>query len=167
MKKIVFVLICGMLGVTFNACHKKDGVKDEIAHLKRSDWAADVKTAINDFFDTYSSTSGAYVVFDFDNTSSIFDVEEQLMVYQLQIMGFAMSPDELKLAVSCGLEDSMGELTPWVTDVYNAYKFLYDEYGPFVPAGLPSERQSVVQADPMWREFASKMRTPSEGRCRR
>ncbi len=146
-----------MFGMNFNSCHKKEESKDEIAHLKRSDWAADVKSAINDFFDLYSNAPDAYVVFDFDNTSSIFDVEEQLMVYQLQIMGFAMSPDELKLAVSSGLEDFMGELTPWVTDVYNAYKFLYDEYGPFVPAGLPSERQSVVQADPMWREFASKM----------
>ena len=157
MKKIVFVLICSMLGVTFSACHKKDGVKDEIAHLKRSDWAADVKTAINDFFDTYSSTYGAYVVFDFDNTSSIFDVEEQLMVYQLQVMGFAMSPDELKQAVSAGLDGFYNELNPWITDIYNSYKYLYDTYGPFNPSGLSAEKQVVVQSDPQWREFASKM----------
>ena len=38
---------------------------------------------------------GSYVVFDFDNTCSIFDVEEQLAIHQLKTMTFAITPEKL------------------------------------------------------------------------
>lgn len=57
---------------------------------------------LNDLIATYGKdgvtpAKTPYVVFDFDNTSSIFDVEEQLAVYQLQVMAFAVNPQELSL----------------------------------------------------------------------
>ena len=57
--------------------------------LLRNDWANDVKKAINDFLLTYKNNSNLnkdYVVFDFDNTCSIFDSEETTLKYQLNVM---------------------------------------------------------------------------------
>ncbi|MER2151850.1 MAG: hypothetical protein ABS900_09570, partial [Candidatus Limivicinus sp.] len=53
--------------------------------LVRRDWADDVKQSLNDLMATCGKTGttpaeSPYAVFDFDNTSCIFDVEEQLAV---------------------------------------------------------------------------------------
>lgn len=143
------------------------------AYIEHADWDETVKTAVNDFMDMYGHASenyaeNSYVVFDFDNTSSIFDIEEQLAVYQLQVMAFAFTPDEIGdiLLTELGDHDEdrtdlgygNGSYNDWVTDISAAYTYLYETYGPFTAAGLSEEDQATVQADPQWAEFATKMR---------
>lgn len=148
-------------------------------HVQRSDWDPFVKQAVNDFMDAYGKTSanyaagGSYVVFDFDNTCSIFDVEEQLAIYQLQTMTFAITPEQLPkvLATDIGLEDAdlnvdlsdlgygKGSYNDWIADITAAYTYLYKEYGPFTAKGLDKAAQEKIQADPQWLEFATKIRT--------
>ncbi|MBR2042640.1 MAG: bifunctional metallophosphatase/5'-nucleotidase, partial [Oscillospiraceae bacterium] len=69
------------------------------------DWNTYVKQAIDDFIATYGGTENAYVVYDFDNTTSIFDVEEQLAVYQLQVMAFEFTPEEMPAILATELGD--------------------------------------------------------------
>ena len=131
-------------------------------------FAPHVQQAIDDFCATYGNTENAYVVFDFDNTCSIFDVEEQLAVYQLQVMAFAFTPDEIEEILFTELGDhdedrtdlgyGNGSYADWVDDIAAAYDYLYTTYGPFTAAGLDADAQATVQADPMWAEFATKMR---------
>lgn len=144
-------------------------------HLERDDWADDVKAAVNDLVEMYGVNSEGYdpakppyAVFDFDNTCSIFDVEEQLAVYQLEVMAFAFDPaklpDVLKTELGDLAEDrtdlgyGKGSYQDWIDDITGAYTKLYEKYGPFTPAGLDAEKQKEVQADPQWQEFATKMR---------
>ena len=151
-----------------------------VVHAERDDWNDEVKKAINDLVDTYGNTSAnytdPYVVFDFDNTCSIFDVEEQLAIYQLQVMAFAFTPEELPaiLATDVGVTDGVQDLNAgrecysvdevehsyqdWIDDITAAYTYLYNTYGPFTPAGLDEAAQATIQADPQWAEFATKMR---------
>ena len=131
-------------------------------------WNPYVKQAIDDFIATYGGTENAYVVFDFDNTTSIFDVEEQLAVYQLQVMAFAFTPEEIEEILFTELGDhdedrtdlgyGNGSYADWVADITAAYEYLYTTYGPFDADGLDAEAQATIQADPMWAEFATKMR---------
>ena len=131
-------------------------------------WNPYVKQAIDDFIATYGGTENAYVVFDFDNTTSIFDVEEQLAVYQLQVMAFAFTPDEIEEILFTELGDhdedrtdlgyGNGSYADWVADIAAAYDYLYTTYGPFDADGLDAEAQATIQADPQWAEFATKMR---------
>ena len=131
-------------------------------------WNPYVEQAINDFIATYGGTENAYVVFDFDNTTSIFDVEEQLAVYQLQVMAFAFTPEEIEEILFTELGDhdedrtdlgyGNGSYADWVADIAAAYEYLYTTYGPFTAAGLDAEAQATIQADPQWAEFATKMR---------
>ena len=145
-------------------------------------FAPDVQAAIDALVATYGVNSenykeDTYVVFDFDNTCSIFDVEEQLAIYQLQVMAFAITPEELPgvLETQIGMKDdgtqdlvaerecySVDEIShgyqDWIDDITAAYTYLYGEYGPFTAAGLDAEQQTAIQADPQWLEFATKMR---------
>jgi len=62
-------------------------------YLVRTDWCDNVKNNINDFIyknnkDNFNSSSNNYVVFNFDNTCSILDIEEQCVAYQLTHMAF-------------------------------------------------------------------------------
>lgn len=131
-------------------------------------WNPYVEQAILDLCETYGGTENAYVVFDFDNTTSIFDVEEQLAIYQLQVMAFAFTPEEIEEILFTELGDhdedrtdlgyGNGSYADWVADIAAAYTYLYNTYGPFTAAGLDADAQATIQADPQWAEFATKMR---------
>lgn len=96
-----------------------------------------------------------YVVFDFDNTCSIFDVEEQLAVYQLQVMAFAVKPEELKSVLLTDLIDpdkdlsdfgyGKGSLNDWADDICAAYTKLWESYGPFTPTGVSAQKRVCLK----------------------
>ena len=185
MKKLLAMLLALVMVLSFAACGTTDEPVEEPdapveepidepveepapIHVEHADWSEQAKNAINDFVDTYGGTENAYVVFDFDNTTSIFDVEEQLAVYQLQVMAFAFTPEEISdiLFTEIGDHDEdrtdlgygNGSYADWVADISAAYDYLYTTYGPFTAAGLDEAAQAEIQADPMWAEFATKMR---------
>jgi phosphoserine phosphatase len=142
--------------------------------LKNKDWNPEVKRALNDMIKA-NANSGQYAVFDFDNTCSIFDVEEQLAIYQLQVMAFDETVDAVKL------EDILKtELNPkyftepapaskdycananatyqdWIDDITAAFAKLDETYD-FTPAGLTPDQQAAIQKTDEWKEFATKMR---------
>ena len=66
-------------------------------------WESNVNKGINDFIamygdksPNYANTVKPYAVFDFDNTTAILDIEEQLAIWQLDRLAFAISPDNMK-----------------------------------------------------------------------
>lgn len=156
--------------------------KSKAAQLKMKSWNPEVKKSMNDFMKLYGKTAKGYnesnhpyVVFDFDNTCSIFDVEEQLAIYQLQTMAFAKSlkPSKLPGVLKTGLakeyfKKALGEdadfgspeatYQDWIDDITAAYKVLYKKFGPFSPKGLSAAKAKKVQKTDDWKEFASKMR---------
>ena len=197
MKKLLAMLLALVMVLSFAACGEtetpvepevessdvetptEDEPTFEAVHVERDDWSDEVKKAINDFVDMYGMASEnyaegqSYVVFDFDNTTSIFDVEEQLAVYQLQVMAFAFTPEEMPAILATELAQSLengmdtdltdlgygnGSYNDWIADITAAYTYLYNTYGPFTAAGLDADAQATIQADAQWAEFATKMR---------
>ena len=143
------------------------------AMLKTDGWEKGVANALNSFILTTGKHSSdydgsAYAVFDFDDSTAIFDVSDQLAIYQLMYMAFTMEPEELKDAITISVPEFQRNLSDygypgcnlndWVTDIFNAYAYLYAKYGPFSQSELSEADASAVRADPMWMEFAVKMR---------
>lgn len=131
--------------------------------LKETGYSPEARQAIKDFTAMYGKDSpdysgNEYVVTDFDNTTSIFDITYQCTKYQLETMSFALDPAGLKAAISSGLDMSADDNQLWVDDILAAYEYLYSGYGPFTAAGLDKAAQEKIHKDPQWAEFATKMR---------
>ena len=133
------------------------------AFLSGTSFAPATETAINDFITTYGKdapnwSDSAYVVSDFDNTTSIFDIANQCNVYQLQTMSFALDPVSLRAALAAGIDENANDNAAWIDDIEKAYRHLWETYGPFTSSGLNEQAQAAIQADPQWMEFATKMK---------
>ena len=128
------------------------------SHLLHPDWAPDVKDALNDFMDyNVRHNVKQYAVFDFDNTTSIFDIEENQMLYQLLTMSFEMDPERLNEVISTDLDIESGAYDALIADISAAYSHLYEKFGPFTYKGLDEAACKEVMEDMMWEEFTSKM----------
>lgn len=126
-------------------------------HVQRSDWAPDVKAAINDFMNRYHHRRNAYVVFDFDNTTSIFDISLQLMPYQLETMAFELTPEHLESDLNRAVDPSVAILKNMKEDICRDYAMLYKKYGPFSHAGVDEATAGRLGKDAHWLDFATKM----------
>ena len=145
-------------------------------HVESANWEPTVKASLNEFMDTYGNRSASYdknarpyAVFDFDNTTSILDVEEQLMIWQLDHLAFAIKPDQMeavlrtgipkdKLTLTYGADDGSGrpvQIEGAIKDAAAAYKKLYAQ-GAVTKTG--KEQSAAVKASPEYKEFTAKMR---------
>ena len=128
------------------------------APISHQDWAPDVKAALNDFIKTYGGNDGKdYVVFDFDNTTSIFDVSLQLMAHQLETMSFNQTPEEFSGYIRSALSGCWDIVSDRIEEIDSDYAALYDKYGPFSYKGLDSAACEVIRNDSLWVDFAGKM----------
>ena len=128
------------------------------APISHPDWAPDVKEALNDFIKEYGSPKQPeYAVFDFDNTSAIFDVSMQLMAHQLETMSFSQTPEEFSDNISICLSGCWDSVYGKIEEIISEYGDLYDKYGPFTHKGVDSTTCAVMRADPQWSCFAEDM----------
>ena len=170
---LTVAVLTGIWYMINTSAHMQNKGGSTALHLERSDWYDDVKAAVNDLIDTYAPGGTApsdtpYAVFDFDNTCSIFDIEEQTVVYQLQTMAFEIEPEHMKEILITGIPDPDEDLTSYgISGSYNglagdaasAYSVLWDKYGPFTAEGVSSETAKELADDPYWNEFAVKIFT--------
>ena len=153
MKRWIPFLLAIVMLLSLTAC----GGKEE------SGFSEQTRQAVSDFVAMYGKDSpdyrgNAYVVSDFDNTTSVFDITYQSVVCQIERMAFAMDAAAMETALSANLDLNADQNADWVADIVTAYSHLWDAYGPFTAAGLDAETMKTVQADPWWQEFAAKLR---------
>lgn len=126
--------------------------------LEHKDWAPDVKQGLNDLVTIYGNApEKQYAVFDFDNTSSVFDITENEMCLQLMTMSFEMTPERFSEVMATDIPLEKANYGSYVNDICSAYTYLYGKYGPFSYKGLSEEEMNTVKADPVWEQFAGKM----------
>lgn len=139
-------------------------------------WESNVNKGINDFIamygnksPDYANTVKPYAVFDFDNTTAILDIEEQLAIWQLDRLAFAISPDNMKNVLLTGIpkdklnavygaDDGSGKevkILDAITDAANDYKVLYKK-GWVTTKGM--QPTAEMKASPEYQDFKAKMR---------
>ena len=150
--------------------------QNQVNKLQSANWAPTVKKGLNDFLRTYGNSSAtytkinhSYAVFDFDNTTSIMDVEEQLIIWQLDHLAFAIAPEQFaavlrsgipadKLAATYGALDGKGNpviINAAINDASKAYAALYQKK---LVSTTGKELSAQVKASPDFKEFTAKMR---------
>jgi len=142
--------------------------------LRHPDWAPDVKQAVNDFLDCYGVDSpnyrkDSYVVFDFDNTTAIYDIEYQTFIHRVKAMAYNFTPEQFQYALlyDMAIPDKVfdltaknlgkGSLRQRVEDLAADYAYLWKKYGPFTYKGLSEKQQKLLHQDQRWQDFAAKM----------
>ena len=127
-------------------------------YVNHPDWNPDAKKALNSFIRSErNQKERPYVVFDFDNTCSIFDVSVQLMAYQLETMCFNLDPEEFSIMANTGMETYPESLQESLRSIIDDYTDLYSRYGPFTAKGVDFDTQAKMGMDPVWKDFASDM----------
>ena len=163
-KKQIFVIVSALLVLALVCVLAIIGRKPfGNLSIGNSGYSPEARKAIEDFTALYGRDSGnyqgnAYVVRDFDNTISIFDIAYQCSIYQLETMSFAMDPQQLEAALKSDIDPDADDNSLWIRDIISAYSYLFSQYGPFTPKGLDESALEVIKKDPQWQEFSAKMR---------
>ena len=147
--------------------------QDKVTLLTSKNWDPIVKATLNDTMTRFGHTAKdydpsirPYAVFDFDNTVSVLDVEEQLAIYQLEHLRFAVKPDKMYEVLTTGIPDvnmdlgkDYGNLTvaKVAKDAAAAYKRLYDKGYVAADASKQAKQKEWLATDD-WKEFATKAR---------
>lgn len=160
------------LGVTWDAATSTVGLdtnssyKASETQLLEGNWAPATRARIQAVIDKWAN-QGRYVVFDFDNTSVIFDVQEALLMYQISNLIFKFTPDEVKGILETGIDPSqidavMGKTvdgkevkaSALVADLTADYTWLYNNY-----EGLGGDKDlTYIHASNQYQDFEAKIR---------
>ncbi|NCB63178.1 MAG: haloacid dehalogenase-like hydrolase [Clostridia bacterium] len=152
-------------GTTNTAAIDRDGhYKPDAKQLITGNWAPATRARIQAVIDA-NADKGKYVVFDFDNTSVIFDIQEALLVYQIENLMFKVEPKNMEAVLETGIPDltkSLGKnadgkeiiVSNLVADLVSDYTWLYDNY-----KGLKGTKDlSYIHATNQYQDFAAKLR---------
>ncbi len=147
------------ISIDSTSSYKADATK-----LIQGNWAPATRARIQAVIDA-NANKGKYVVFDFDNTSVIFDIQEALLVYQIENLEFKMTPEQLPDVLATGIPDLKKELgksldgktvTPetLIADITSDYTWLYENY-----KGMKGTKDlSYIHATNQYQDFAAKLR---------
>ena len=144
--------------------------------LSSKNWAPHTHQALNAVISSYGNQSSSfdpaappYVVFDFDNTSAIMDIEDTLMLYMLLHLDYRLTPDQFHAILTDGLENVgatvdtlLDKTNPLATigniadDIKVAYAWLYKQYEGFMQGGTLSLEEAKKSS--YYEEFAAKIR---------
>jgi hypothetical protein len=141
--------------------------------LQSPNWEPHAKLVLNQMLTLYgyggakhTENPRPYAVFDCDNSITILDVEEQLAIYQLEHLRFAVKPDQMYNVLVTGVPDvnkDLGEdyghttVAKVAKDAAAAYAKLYAKG--WVKADRSQEKHmSEWMATDDWKEFATKAR---------
>lgn len=167
------ILLLVMYGCSSHSSDKKSpsggnaSVSASVQSLKKpylsdSSFEPHTESAINDFISAFGKHSilnkNAYVVTNLDDTLVINDITRQCQAFQADTMAYAFTPDTIREVLSKNIDPDIHDFNLWFDDIENAYRELWDTFGPFDAKGLDDETQEELHEDAQWIEFAVKMR---------
>lgn len=138
--------------------------KPEATQLIAGNWAPATRARIQAVIDA-NANQGKYVVFDFDNTSVIFDIQEAFLIYQIENLIFKVEPKNMEAVLETGIPDltkSLGKnadgkdiiVSNLVADLVSDYTWLYNNY-----KGLKGDKDlNYIHASNQYQDFAAKLR---------
>ncbi|MCH4158059.1 MAG: hypothetical protein LKF34_05635 [Acidaminococcaceae bacterium] len=154
----------------------RPAVTQQVNEELGANWTSDARQTLNDFLRLYGKGSQAYqqnnkpyAVFDFDNTTSILDVEEQLEIWQLEHLAFAIKPEQMEQVLLTGIPADKLNLTYGAADgdgrpvqIRAAIKDAVRDYAALYKKGYVSTSGKVlsaaVQKEADYQDFVAKMR---------
>ncbi|MEG1721014.1 MAG: haloacid dehalogenase-like hydrolase [Pseudoflavonifractor sp.] len=160
------------VGVTWDKATDTASI-DRTAHYKpdptqmiTGNWAPTTRARVQAVIDA-NADKGRYVVFDFDNTSVINDVEEALLIYQIENLRFKIDPAKMTAVLETQIPDlqkSVGKnadgkditCAQLAADITADYTWLWKNYKGFDKGGKFD--LNYIHATNQYQDFAAKLR---------
>lgn len=145
--------------------------------LKENNWAPATRAALNKMIrengilsPKYDPLNKPYAVFDCDNTLTLNDVEEALLIYQLERLVFKIKPEQMAEVLETGIpdveapfvegyENTKGEtlnVKIVAEDCAKSYEYLYKNYKGFGAGGTQTLEE--IQKTDEFKDFTTKVR---------
>lgn len=152
---------------TDTAAIDRDGhYKPDPTQLISGNWAPDTRARMQAVIDK-NANMGKYVVFDFDNTSVIFDIQEALLVYQIENLIFKIEPAKMKGVLETQIPDlkkAVGKTVDGkdvtcemlIADLVSDYEWLYKNYKGLGGGG--KQDLKYIHATNQYQDFSAKLR---------
>lgn len=141
--------------------------------LEARNWDSFNRTQIDQLLKTYGKDSPGYnpqqrpyAVFDWDNTMVFLDVQEATLIYQLENLRFAMTPEQLDKALRIDVprtnfnkdfNNKAGKplnINLVAADIVSSYRWIYRNY-----SGMKGKRSlAEVKRSPHYANFTTKVR---------
>lgn len=139
--------------------------KPDPRKLITGNWAPATRARIQAVIDE-NADQGRYVCFDLDNTMVINDMGEALLVYQIQNLHFALTPDNIKDVITTNITDMKSPIGQTVdgkdvstedvvADIVADYTWLYENYEGFGAGGQYG--LDYIHASAQYQDFAAKL----------
>ena len=185
MKKFAKVLSLALLAALVLSCaavaapkvkKAKQSAKPAVSktvYLQSPGWEPHAKAILNQMFDMYGKNSPnynpklrPYATFDWDNSIAILDVYEQMLIYQLEHLRFAIKPNQMYEVLITGVPDinkDCGEdynhqtIANGAKDAAAAYAKLYAKGLVKIDNSQEKHMKEWMATDD-WKEFATKVR---------
>lgn len=144
-----------------------------------SNWAPNTKAAIDKVIKTNAGQTGAYAVFDWDNTSIFGDVQDMLFLYQIENLEFKMTPEQFQYSflhymdvgskenitiplddfekTFCNINGKPLNIKLMAEDCLNDYKYFFEHYKPINPKAKYSKTLDELKASDQFNDFRAKM----------
>ncbi|HIZ93776.1 MAG TPA: haloacid dehalogenase-like hydrolase [Candidatus Flavonifractor avicola] len=138
--------------------------KSDPTSLITGNWAPETRARLETLIQE-NANQNRYACFDFDNTSSIYDIGNALFAYQILNLRFAMEPDVFADVLDTGLPDLTCEVgknldgepvtcAQLIEDLSADYAFIYSQY-----EGFDGDRTLTdIRATREYQDFAAKLR---------
>lgn len=139
--------------------------KPDPKQMVAGNWAPATRERIQAVIDE-NANQGRYVCFDLDNTMVINDMGEALLVYQIENLRFALTPDNIEEVITTGITDMKGTIGQTVdgedvsteavvADIVEDYAWLYENYEGFSAGG--TRDLNYIHASAQYQDFSTKL----------
>lgn len=141
-------------------------------YFPQNNWEPFAHKRLNVLIDNYKKPAGTplseqeFAVFDFDNTSAVLDIEDNLMMYMMDNLLYKLTPAEFYQILTTGpfdldtpfyaADEPLITANNLATDIIDQYEWLYNHY--INQADKSVDRLSEIQKSPQFMTFSAKLR---------
>lgn len=133
-------------------------------YFKQNNWEPFAYQRLNQLIHQYKNDPDAYVVFDFDNTSIIMDIEDNYMIYALDNLLYHLTPEDFHQMLLSGpfnfdlLINDQATVKDLADDIAEAYTYLYHNYIKLASNEKTPHLLAQIKLTPAFLDFQAKYR---------
>ncbi|MBG9988881.1 haloacid dehalogenase-like hydrolase [Aerococcaceae bacterium DSM 111176] len=132
-------------------------------YFQQNNWEPFAYRRLNQVIDKNKNNPESFVVFDFDNTSVIMDIEDNYMIYAIDNLLYHLNAEDFHQMLLSGPFNfdqpfQNGTIKDLADDIAEAYTYLYDHYIKLPESEKSNARLEEIRQTSEFQDFKAKYR---------